>query len=137
MKKTLALTLVIMLLLSLLMACREPERDLFADAMYTEDTTLGAGDTTFTLNVTVEDKTVVFTINTGETNLAKAFLESGIVEGDDGIYGLYIKKVNGITADYDVDASWWGLYVGDEASMVGADGITIENGAQYSLVYSK
>lgn len=132
--RLLALTLISALLLALV-ACAPA--DPWQSATYTTDTEIGEGDTTFYLDVIVGENKVTFTIDTDETILADALTGSGIVSGDDGPYGLYIKVVNGITADYDVDASYWSLTVGGEYSMVGASDITITDGAHYELTYSK
>ena len=55
--------------------------------------------------------------------VGEALLEAGLVEGEDGPYGLYIKKVFGETADYDVDGTYWALYIGGEYSTQGADSL--------------
>ena len=59
--------------------------------------------------------------------------ELGLIEGEEGPYGIYIKKVNGITADYDVDGTYWAFYVDGEMSMMGADQVEIVDGATYSF----
>ena len=48
-------------------------------------------------------------------------------------YGLYIKVVNGITADYDVDQSYWGFSKGGEYMMTGVDGTPFADGEVYEL----
>ena len=111
--------------------------DPWGDAVYTEDTTLGTGETSFTLVVEVLENSVTFTVNTDKTVLGEALIELGVIDGEQGAYGLYVKVVNGITADYDKDASYWAFYKNGEAMMVGVDGETIEEGASYSLVYTK
>lgn len=59
--------------------------------------------------------------------------EFELIEGEEGPYGIYIKKVNGITADYDVDGTYWAFYVDGEKSMTGADQVEIVEGATYSF----
>ena len=54
-----------------------------------------------------------------------------------GEYGLYIKKVNGILADYSVDMSYWSFYINGEMASTGVDGAKIDETAVYSLVYTK
>lgn len=109
---------------------------LWADAVYTEDTTLGEGETSITVAVKVQDKTVTFTINTDKTVVGDALIENNLVEGEEGAYGLYIKKVNGITADYSVDQSYWAFYIDGEYAMSGVDSTEISEGAVYELVYT-
>lgn len=136
-----ALLLCMILLLS---ACgsREVLPQVWEDATYTEDTTLGEGSKTVDVYVTAADKSIKLTVKTDEENLGAALLALGIVDGDMGDFGLYVKVVNGMTADYDVDASWWGFnkVLPDgtrETMMTGVDGVTISDGEAYELIYSK
>ena len=137
MKKLLALILALTLALSVASCGNTTPNDLWADAIYTEDTTLGQDEKTVTVAVTIEDKTVTFTVKTDADTVGAALLENGIIEGEDGAYGLYIKKVNGVVADYDVDASYWGFYIDGEYAMSGVDTTDIAEDAAYSLVYTK
>lgn len=72
-----------------------------------------------------------------KNNLRQALEGAGLISGEEGAYGLYIKVVDGITADYDVDQSWWGLYKDGVQLNTGVDGVTISDGDHYELVYSK
>ena len=56
-------------------------------------------------------------------------------EGDDGEYGLYINTVNGVTANYEADASYWSIYVNGEMGMYGADSQVVNDGDNFRLVY--
>ena len=76
-----------------------------------------------------------FTYQTEEEYLGPVLLNEGIVEGSMGDYGLYITAVDGETADYSVDQSWWGLYIGEESATTGADAVAIQDGGSYKLVY--
>ena len=67
-KRSAALALVLALMLSLA-ACGAKAEGLWANAAYTEDTELGEGATTITVEVTAEDKTVTFTIPVSYTHL--------------------------------------------------------------------
>ena len=60
-----------------------------------------------------------------------------LVEGEESSYGLYIKKVNGILADYDANGAYWSVYEGENMAMTGVDGIELKNGGVYKLVYTK
>ena len=110
---------------------------LWENATYTQNETFGEGKTTIDVEVKAEEKSVTFTINTDKENLADALLEHKLVEGDDSQYGLYIKKVNGILADYDIDQSYWGLYKNGEMLNTGASDTEISSGEHYELVYTK
>ena len=136
-----ALLLCMTLLLS---ACgsREVLPEVWEDATYTEDTTMGEGSKMVDVYVTAADKSVKLTVKTDEEKLGAALLALGIIEGDMGEFGIYIKVVNGMTADYGVDASWWGFnkVLPDgtrETMMTGVDGVTISDGEAYELIYSK
>ena len=53
--------------------------------------------------------------------------------GDDSEYGLYVKTVNGITADYDKDGVYWAFYIDGEYAAAGVDATAIEEGSSYSF----
>ena len=110
---------------------------IWADALYTADTTLGEGATTITVVVKAEDKSITFTVNTDKTTVGDALLEHNLIEGEEGAYGLYVKKVNGIVADYDVDQTYWGFYIDGEYAMTGVDSTDITAGATYTLERTK
>ena len=101
-------------------------------------TVKGEGDTVFYFNVIDKDGGVTkFEIHTNETKVGDALQALQLIEGEEGAYGLYVKTVNGITADYDTDGTWWEFMVGDEASMTGVDLTDIEAGATYAFRVSK
>ena len=134
-----SLTLLMLIMSSLMIvSCVDKDGGGQGDMLYTEDTTLGTGDTTFTLIVEhINDKKITFTINTNEAILSNALTGVGILQGHDSTYGLYIDSVNGVTHDFNVDQTYWAIYEGDEYAQTGIDGITIVNGATYKLVASK
>ena len=110
---------------------------IWASALYTSDTTLGEGEKTLTVKVEADGRSVSFTIKTNADNLGDALVGCGLVEGEAGQYGLYVKKVNGITADYDTDKHYWGISKGGVDLMTGADGESIVGGESYELVRKK
>lgn len=141
MKKTistvLALVLAVACLLSFTACNSAPAEGLWANATYQQDTTLGEGAKTITVEVSAEEKTVTFTVKTDADTVGAALLEHELIAGDEGDYGLYIKVVNGITADYDVDQSYWAFYIDGEYAMTGADTTEINEDAVYKLEYTK
>ncbi len=138
MKKLLCLAMCLMLVLSLASCFGQTDsKELWDSATYKSDTELGEGSKTVYVEVTVEENSVTFTIHTDEAILGDALIAHGLVEGEEGAYGLYIKKVNGITADYDVDQSYWGFYKNGEYMLTGVDGTEFADGEHYELVYSK
>ncbi len=87
--------------------------------------------------VDAEGKETSFSITSTKTYLGDALLDEGLIEGENDQYGLYVKKVNGILADYSVNGAYWRLVVNGTDSMVGASSVEIEDGATYQFVYSK
>ena len=64
--------------------------------------TLGQGATAFTVEVTDGQGTKTdFTVKTDEKTVGAALQALNIISGEESDYGLYIKEVIGITADYD------------------------------------
>lgn len=110
---------------------------LWKDAVYTEDKIFGEGAKSVAVEVKAGDKSITFTLKTDKENLADALLEHKLVEGEDGPYGLYVKKVNGILADYDINKAYWGLNKNGEMLMTGASDTKIADGEHYELVYAK
>ena len=98
----------------------------------------GEGETVFNFDVTdLEGNTTLFEIHTDKTIVGEALLELGIIEGDDSEYGLYVKKVNGVEADYDKDQTYWAFYVDGEYAMSGVDTTEIVAGANYMFKVEK
>lgn len=114
-----------------------PAEGLWKDAIYRNDTELGNGEKNFILTVEIDGQSVNFTIKTNKSSVGEALLDLGILEGENGPYGLYVKKVNGIIADYDVDQTYWAFYINGEYAMTGVDGTQIVNGATYKLSREK
>ncbi len=106
-------------------------------ATYLEDTTFGDGSKTVLVEIEAEDRSVTFTINTDQEKLGDALLEHDLVSGEKGAYGLYIKTVNGITADYNINKTYWAITKDGESMLSGVDSTDISDGEHYELVYTK
>ena len=116
MKKILALVLALVLMLSLV-AC---------------------GGKSFTVVVTdLDGKETTFQYKSDKATVGEVLLEEGLIAGEDSEYGLYILTVNGITADWDADQTYWAFYIDGEYAMTGVDATEIVDGATYSLVLTK
>lgn len=99
---------------------------------------LGEGKTQFNFTVVDKDgKETAFDIHTDKTTVGDALLELELIAGEESTYGLYVKTVNGITADYDVDQTYWAFYVNGEYGMTGVDATDIEAGATYTFKVEK
>ena len=101
-------------------------------------TVKGEGATVFYFNVVDKDGNATkFEIHTDKTIVGDALLELGLIAGEEGPYGLYVKTVNGITADYETDGTYWAFYEGDDYGMTGVDLTEIKAGATYAFKVSK
>ena len=92
-----------------------------------------------TITVTVVHKDGAekeFVCHTDEEFLGPVLLAEGIVEGEMGPYGLMINSADGEIADWNVDQSYWALFIGEEYAVTGADTTPIQDGGVYSLVYT-
>lgn len=155
-RSTLALILALLLSLCLFACKKEPAETpenggsnaaaeggtiapegLWANATYLEDTSFGEGAKTITVKIIVEGRSVTFTIKTDAKTLGEALLAHGLVAGDQGDFGLYIKYVNGIRADYDLDKRYWNFTKNGEYMMTGADMTEIADGEAYEFTYAK
>lgn len=77
-----------------------------------------------------------FTYDTDEEYLGTVLQAEGLIEGEEGPYGLMITAVDGETADWNVDQGYWALYVGEEYATTGIDTTPIHDGDSFSLVYT-
>ncbi len=141
-KKIVSLLLIFTVVLALVACKNEANQEanqtgLWANATYTQDAVFGEGEKVLTVKVEAEGKSVVFTVKTDKTTVGDALMEHSLISGDQGDYGLYIKYVNGIKADYDTDKAYWGFFKNGEYMMTGVDITEFESGQQYELVYTK
>ena len=84
-----------------------------------------------------DGKAVTFTVHTDEETVGDALLKLHVVAGEASSYGLYVKTVNGMTADYDKDGVYWAFYIDGEYAMTGVDATNITDGAQYAFRMEK
>ena len=139
MKKTIKSTISVILTLVILaglISC-VVRSDPWQDAIYRTDTELGSGSITFTLEVKALENKVAFTVSTDEKTVGDALLKVGLIDGEEGPYGLYVKKVNGMTADYDTDQSYWAFYINGEYANYGIEQTEVTEGAVYQLEYTR
>ncbi len=99
---------------------------------------LGEGNTKFMFVVIDADGNETdFEIHTDKETVGEALLEENLIAGDDSEYGLYVKTVNGITADYDTDQTYWAFYINDEYAATGVDSTPVTEGDTYSFKVEK
>lgn len=72
-----------------------------------------------------------FDIKTTKTIVGDALADEKLIEGEEGPFGLYVKKVNGVEADFDKDGTYWAFYINGEYAVTGVDKTKIKDGATY------
>ena len=94
-------------------------------------------------NITIEvvnskEESKVYELKTDAEYLLGAMEEAeGLTfEGEEGEYGMSIMTVNGETADFNVDASYWSFYVNDEYCNYGVSEQPVEDGDAFTIVYT-
>ena len=93
---------------------------------------------TFTFLVTdAEGQDTSYVISSSENTVGNALVDEGLISGDDGPYGLYVKTVCGITADYDIDGSYWAFYINGNLAPSSVDSTNIQDGFTYSFKIEK
>lgn len=99
-----------------------------------EVTVLGQGNVKFNFTVTDSNANVrTYQINTDKSIVGEALEELGLIEGEEGAYGIYVKTVDGITLDYNKDGKYWAFYVNGQYASYGVDKTEIKDGAEYSF----
>ena len=137
MKHFLALFLSALMLLSLV-GCGGNAGQPAGNKVIEDGATIGEGEKSFVTEVVDADgNTVKFTVQTNEKTVGEALQKLGVIDGEEGDYGLYIKTVNGITADYNKDGVYWAFYVDGEYAMTGADMTDVVDGTVYTFRVEK
>ena len=94
----------------------------------------GLGEKVFSLKVTDKEGNETFvTVCTDAATVGEALQELNIIAGDESEWGLYVKTINGITADYNVDGTYWAFYIDGEYAMTGVDATEINEEAVYTF----
>lgn len=97
----------------------------------------GEGSKAITVEVVHKDgSSKAFTYRTDADYLGEVIQAEGLVEGEDGPYGLYILEVDGERAVYEEDGAYWALFQGEEYAVTSADQTPINDGDAFSLVYT-
>lgn len=124
--------LSLLLILTLLVAavaigCGEEKitaTDVAVTTAVAEAEAVGEGQYTFAFAAKFLDGSAKhYTVSTDCETVGEALLTLGLIDGENGAFGLYVKSVCGVVADYDIDQTYWALYVNGEMSMVGADAV--------------
>lgn len=93
---------------------------------------------TITLEVVHGDGTTSeFTVNSDSDNLRGALDQvDGLLFGEESIYGLMVQTVDGETADWNRDQSWWCLTKNGEWLDTGVSDTMIADGDHYEFMYT-
>ena len=146
MKRSLSLLLCMVLIAAMALfttGCGDNTEDLSSSGsdtsiVFVDGDVLGEGEKQFTFVVADQEGTEsTFTIHTDQTTVGAALLDLGMLAGEDGPYGLYVKTVNGITADYDMDGVYWAFYIDGEYAVSGVDTTEIVEGCTYTFKVEK
>lgn len=96
-----------------------------------------AGEKKITVTVVHGDGSEkTFTYDTDEEYLGAVLVDAGLIQGNDGPYGLEMHTVDGEKADWNENKSYWALYIGEEYALTGVDSTPIADGAVFKLVYT-
>ena len=122
--------LIAVLIAALLTACAAPA----GGRTVKDGETVGSGAVTFPLEITDKDGAPIHcTVKTDKETVGAALIDLGIISGEQGPFGLYIKTVNGHTYDYDRDGCYWAFYIDDAYAPAGVDMTEIRAGESYAL----
>lgn len=92
----------------------------------------------FTFVVTdLEGNEKTFNISTEKATVGEALLDEGLIQGENSDFGLYVTTVDGVSADWDKDQTYWAFYIDGEYAMTGVDATEVTEGATYSFVLTK
>ena len=83
--------------------------------------------------VDLEGKETTYEIATTAATVGEALMAEGLLAGEEGPYGLYIKEVAGIPLDWDTDGKYWAVYVDGEYALSGVDSLAVTKGAVYTF----
>ena len=125
MKRMISLLLALVMVFALT-ACGAKEEAPAADAV------------SFKVVVTdLDGKETTFEYSSNAASVGEALVTEGLIEGHETEYGLYIDTVNGITADWDADQTYWAFYINGEYATTGIDGTEIVADTTYGLTLTK
>lgn len=96
---------------------------------------LGEGEKEFPFSITFSDgSTARYSISTDEKTVGEALQGLGLIDGEEGPYGLYVTTVGGETVKYEDGGHFWSFYINGEYASTGVDVTEIEKGASYAFV---
>lgn len=124
MKRTLSLLLALIMVIALVGCSAKKEASSAAVSFKVVVTDLDGNET-------------AFEYTSSAASVGEALVAEGLIEGHETEYGLYIDTVNGITADWDNDQTYWAFYINGEYATTGIDGTEIVADTTYGLTLTK
>lgn len=91
------------------------------------------GAKTIAIQIVYDDVDTIVTINTDAEYLRGALEQEKLIVGEESEYGLFVKTVNGRTAD-DSKQEWWSFTKGGEMLVTGVDTTPIADGETFEVV---
>ena len=94
------------------------------------------GAKTITVTVVHSNGTVKdFTCHTDEEYLGPVLVAEGIAVADESNPGMY-NPIDGESASWEANKSYWALFIGEEYAMQGIDQTPVYDGSTFKLVYT-
>ena len=84
-----------------------------------------------------DGNTKTFEIQSEKKTVGEALMAEGLIEGEEGPYGLYVKTVNGTTLDYETHGMYWAFYIDGEYGMSACELTDIVDGTEYAFKAEK
>ena len=95
------------------------------------------GSKTVTVEVIhMDESQKEFVLKTDAATLHEALDEQKLIEGEDRGGFFMVLTVDGETADYNVDGSYWAMMQDGEWMMTGVDDTMIQDGDHYEFVFT-
>ena len=85
----------------------------------------------------LEGNETAFEYTSSAAFVGEALVDEGLIQGHDTEYGLYIDTVNGTTADWDNDQTYWAFYINGEYATTGIDATEITPDTTYGLTLTQ
>ena len=124
MKKMISLLLALVMLLALTACGQKTEAPAEAVSFQVIVTDLEGNESTFAYT-------------SSAASVGEALVAEGLVVGHQASYGLYIDAVNGISADWDNEQTYWAFYINGEYATSGISDTPITADTTYSLTLTK
>ena len=105
---------------------------LWNTAIYIENTEVGSGSKTITVDVVAKGHTVTLTVKTDAANLGEALYALGLTND-----ASFFDVANGMKADWNADQAYWAFYIGETMASYGINDAAISGGEYFRLVYTK